>query len=278
MALCSAYVFVFPRRKLRRKMTTLLLLLLCVFLFIFPFYAVYKPPSLLIRLLSHHWPDVLFQIPVTPIIKQRKIIALTIDDAPSRHTEEILAILSKHGARATFFVIGSQVGKDQGNTEGINLLKKIVEQGHELGNHAWRDEPSRSLTTEQLKQQIIDVDDIIKSVYTALSTSANTPKRSTHKFFRPGSGVFSTRMRHLVRELDYTLALGSVYPHDPQIPYPKINAAHVRSMVKPGSIVIVHDRRSWTAPMLEMVLSDVVGRRGFEVVALGKALDLVKTG
>jgi len=213
---------------------------------------------------------------------------LTIDDAPSQHTEEILAILAKHGAKATFFVIGSQVGNKNPGTntgEGIRLLKKIVEEGHELGNHAWRDEPSRSLTTEQLKQQIIDVDDIINSVYSStsvvttpsLTTTTTTRTRTNHKFFRPGSGVFSTRMRHLVKELDYTLALGSVYPHDPQIPYPKINAAHVKSMVRPGSIVIVHDRRSWTAPMLESVLSNVVEKQGFQVMPLGRALDTVNS-
>jgi len=272
-------------------MMTLLLLLLCIFLFIFPFYAVYKPPNLLIRLFSHHWPDVLFHLPITKITKQRKIIALTFDDAPSRHTEEILAILERYGAKATFFVIGSQVGgKD---ADGIKLLKRIVEGGHELGNHAWRDEPSRSLTTEQLKQQIIDVDEIIASIYSSTSSSTTpaapssssiaitaattTRARMRHKFFRPGSGVFSTRMRHLVKDLDYTLALGSVYPHDPQIPYPKINAAHVKSMVRPGSIVIIHDRRSWTAPMLESVLSDVVEKRGFQVMPLGKALDVVNS-
>ncbi|KAL4943250.1 hypothetical protein BDV06DRAFT_141585 [Aspergillus oleicola] len=92
------------------------------------------------------------------------------------------------------------------------------------------------------------------------------------RYFRPGSGFFTDRMRALVQRHGFRLVLGSVYPHDPQISVPWVNAAHVLSMVRPGSIIIVHDRRPWTAPMLATVLPELK-RRGYRV---GTVSDLLK--
>ncbi|KAL4794497.1 hypothetical protein BDV19DRAFT_188690 [Aspergillus venezuelensis] len=94
------------------------------------------------------------------------------------------------------------------------------------------------------------------------------------RYFRPGSGFFTDRMRALVQRHGFRLVLGSVYPHDPQISVPWVNAAHVLSMVRPGSIIIVHDRRPWTAPMLATVLPELK-RRGYRI---GTVSDLLKEG
>src|SRR6185437_14834963 len=101
---------------------------------------------------------------------------------------------------------------------------------------------------EELKRQIEGVDKMIDDVYAA--AMVERPAR----FFRPGSGFFSSRMRELLAGLKYQLVLGDIYPHDPQIPYPAVNAAHILSMLKPGGIIICHDRRSWTLPMLKKII------------------------
>ena len=75
-----------------------------------------------------------------------------------------------------------------------------------------------------------------------------------------------------MKEWGYRLVLGSVYPHDPQIPYWRINAAHILSSVRPGSIVICHDRRSWTAPTLRKVLPELK-KRGYQVVTVTQLLE-----
>jgi peptidoglycan/xylan/chitin deacetylase (PgdA/CDA1 family) len=62
-----------------------------------------------------------------------------------------------------------------------------------------------------------------------------------------------------------------VYPHDPQIGYPSVNARHILSMVRPGSIIICHDRREWTAPMLRKVLPELK-RRGYRVTTVSGLL------
>ncbi|RHZ46722.1 chitin deacetylase CDA4 [Aspergillus thermomutatus] len=242
------------RRKLKRLFVMLLPILLTALLFT-PFYLIYKPPSLLIRYLQHRYPDVLFHVPLPP---HKKLVALTIDDAPSQYTPEIAAELRAHGASATFFLIGAQIDGREG------VLGELVRAGHELGNHAMRDEPSRALGDDVLSAQIAQVQARISDVYAGVGVEGPGVR-----WFRPGSGFFSERMRRLVRALGLRIALGSVYPHDPQIPYARVNAAHVLSMVRPGSVIICHDRRSWTVPMLRRVLPEL-RRRGYRVVALSE--------
>lgn len=235
-------------------MTTLLALLAILALLIIPFYIVYKPPPGLIAYFARRWPDVLWEVHT-----DKKVVALTIDDAPSGHTEEILEVLNSHQATATFFVIGGQVAGRE------DILADIVRSGSELGNHAMHDEPSRSLSDEELASQIETVRDKIRAAYRA--GEASMPPQ----YFRPGSGFFSDRMRKLVKKLDYRIVLGSVYPHDPQIHWSWLNSRHILSMVRPGAIIVCHDRRSWTAPMLRRVLRRLK-RDGYQVMSVTEML------
>ena len=238
---------------------SMFLLLLSISTFMVPLYMVYKPPPWLISYFQSKWPDVLWRVPTSS-----KVVALTIDDAPSEYTSEIAQILKDNDATATFFVIGSQVAGHE------DELAALVRDGNELGNHAMRDEPSRNLDDVELKRQIEAVDEMLQEAY--LSAEAQPPP----KYFRPGSGIFSDRMRKLVTSLEYRLVLGSVYPHDPQIHSPWINARHVLSMVRPGSIIICHDRRNWTLPMLREVLPKL-RKRGYRVVTVSQLENAAST-
>ena len=243
------------RRKARRSRMTLFLLLagLSVVL-LAPLYLIYKPPALLITYFQSRWPYVLWRVSTSS-----KIIALTIDDGPSEYTHEITELLKDEDASATFFVIGSQVaGREE-------TLRELIRSGNELGNHAMRDEPSRLLDDSNLLSQIKSVENMIHEAYDAVEV-ARPPR-----YFRPGSGFFNQRIRQITDKLNYRVVLGDVYPHDPQIPHPSINAKHILSMVSPGSIVICHDRRSWTVPMLRKVLPEL-RRRGYRAVTLTKLL------
>lgn len=230
--------------------STILLLLVA------PLYVVYKPPNIVISYFARKFPSVLFRVDT-----KDKVIALTIDDAPTEYTEEILALLAEFNATATFFVIGSQAQAD-GRRE---VLKSIVRSGNELGNHAMYDEPSRDLSPEVLLSQSKEVDQVIDGVY-----EENGTKRGG-RYFRPGSGFFSREMLKVIERLNYRLVLGGIYPHDPQIPYWRVNARHILSMSRPGGIIICHDRRSWTIPMLRQVLPELI-RRGYKVVTITELL------
>lgn len=236
--------------------STVLLILLLV---VIPLYVIYKPPKLAIAYFQNRFPDVLFQIET-----DKKIIALTIDDAPTQYTSQILEILKENDATATFFVIGNQVPQHE------NVLVDVLRAGNELGNHAMHDEPSIQLPSAELENQIHQVDHYIDRAYEAVG------QQRTARYFRPGSGVFSQRILDVASMANYKTILGSIYPHDPFISFWRINAWHILSMMRPGAVIICHDRRPWTAPMLKKVLPEMK-RRGYQVVSVTKFLELAKT-
>ncbi len=77
-------------------------------------------------------------------------IALTFDDGPNpAATEQLLEILDRHEARATFFVIGRFAAAEPG------LVSEIAERGHALGNHTWA-HPSLPTTSDSTLRLELD--------------------------------------------------------------------------------------------------------------------------
>jgi peptidoglycan-N-acetylglucosamine deacetylase len=61
-----------------------------------------------------------------------RLVALTIDDGPTREwTPQVLAILRRHGAKATFFRVGERA------QAAPDLVMQTTDAGHEQGNHTW---------------------------------------------------------------------------------------------------------------------------------------------
>lgn len=64
--------------------------------------------------------------------KRVRCVALTYDDGPGQYTGHLLDILAEYHAKATFFVVGQMVA-----AEGPYNLRRMVREGHEIGNHTW---------------------------------------------------------------------------------------------------------------------------------------------
>ena len=242
-----------PNVQMLKIMLSLFLTLL--FLVFVLSYTIYKPPKFVISYLQNRYPDVLFEVHVNSLTNP--VVALTIDDAPSPETSKILDILKFHGATATFFIIGNQIAGYE------HILQRINQEGHELGNHAWADEPSSKLPLAELTRQIKEVESLMP------------PNSNRKKYFRPGSGFFNRAMVKVVGELGYQTVLGGIYPHDPQIHSSTINARHVLSMVRPGGIIIMHDRRSYSAEQIGLVLSGLAKGK-WKVGSVGRLLEAGK--
>ena len=201
-------------------------------------------------------PDVLFQVSL-PL--NQKVAALTIDDAPSSETSRMLDLLKAYGAKATFFIIGGQT------IAYPDLVQRMHDEGHETGNHAWFDEPSIKLPLTELERQIQEVEALLP------------PNANSAKYFRPGSGFWNKKMLERIKKLGYRVVLGCIYPHDPQIHSAKVNSAHVLSMVRSGGIIIMHDRRPYSADQLELILNGLTAE-GWNIVSLGGLLQIAEEG
>ena len=217
-----------------------------VLLLIFILLVLLQPEWLMERLRARS-PEVLYSIDT-----DRPIVALTIDDGPDEtFSPKILKLLEEYQAHATFFLITDRV---PGNED---ILQRMVEEGHEIGNHLTADEPSIKLTIEDFEQELLQSDRIL-SQYGEIV------------WIRPGSGWFNDEMLEIIKRHDYQLALGSIYPYDPQISLAWYSAKFVLWKTKPGAVIVLHDyekRGQRTVEALEMILPELI-ERGFQVVTL----------
>jgi peptidoglycan/xylan/chitin deacetylase (PgdA/CDA1 family) len=209
--------------------------------------TLYLQPQFLVDIFSYLNPNVIFSFDTS---KAGNRCALTIDDAPSSSTNEILDVLKQYNARATFFVISNNVkGREA-------ILDRIVAEGHEIGNHMTEDYPSLRYSTNDFERLFLESDKVLRRFQPNL------------RWFRPGSGLFSGRMLQTVQKHKHTLVLGSIYPHDPQIRSPLLNSMFIKLRARPGGVIILHDR-PWTLSTLHMSLPELKSR-GIELTTLSE--------
>ena len=68
---------------------------------------------------------------VNRVDTEEKVIALTFDDGPETYTNEVLDVLQDKQIKVTFYIIGERL------QENLDIGKRIVDEGHELGNHSY---------------------------------------------------------------------------------------------------------------------------------------------
>ncbi|MGB4450724.1 MAG: glycerol-3-phosphate acyltransferase, partial [Tepidanaerobacteraceae bacterium] len=120
-----------------------------------------------------------------------KYVALTFDDGPDPvYTPEILDILKEKDVRATFFLVGKNVNSYP------EIAKRIVEEGHSIGNHTYSHRSLIPLTAKSTYKEVKDAETAIDEA---------TGVRPT--LFRPPRGVYSNYVRGLLKEEGYTLVL-----------------------------------------------------------------------
>uniref|UniRef100_A0A061R250 Polysaccharide deacetylase n=2 Tax=Tetraselmis sp. GSL018 TaxID=582737 RepID=A0A061R250_9CHLO len=218
-------------------------------------------PRWLVRAVSRLAPDVVFDVPTT-----EKLIALTIDDAPSPiNTREILRVLKKHNCKATFFIIGSQAERCPG------VLREMYDEGHELANHTMFDTPSFRLSLQELEQQVDGCSELIEQL---TRQEADGPEEQHRlKWFRPGHGWFTPGMLRLCQLKGYRVALGSVFGNDPWVKSPALLKWYYLKRAYPGAIMILHDgmdpSRAQTVEVLDSVLPRLKAR-GYTVTTVSE--------
>ncbi len=151
------------------------------------------------------------------------VFALTFDDGPSPETTpQLLEVLGRHRARATFFLIGERVRAHP------ELVRAIAAAGHEVANHLMRDERSAQLPDERFRRELAEVNALL------------TPYGPV-RWFRPGSGWFTPRMLRSAAEQDLRAVLGTLVAAHHGRPGDARIASDLVAGVRPGSIVVLHE-------------------------------------
>lgn len=183
-----------------------------------------------------------------------KLVALTFDDGPSQQgLDSVLPLLERHRAKATFFLIGERVTAP--------LVQRIVEDGHEIGNHSFNHHRMVFRKSSFYDEEIRRTD--------AVLVAAGAPAPT---LFRPPFGKKLIGLPLAVQRSGKRMVMWD--SGDPPDRDPKIYAKKVLDQVRPGSIVLIHPMYSANATEREALplILEGLAKSGYRLVTVSELL------
>ncbi|MDP2661101.1 MAG: N-acetylmuramoyl-L-alanine amidase [Dehalococcoidia bacterium] len=174
----------------------------------------------------------------------------------ARNVPAILDALTENGIKATFFFTGQWVEANP------SLSRRIIELGHEPGNHSFSHPDFTTISDQEIMDEIARTE-------TALQKATG---RSPKPWFRPPFGARNARVLGLMSRLGYRSIYWTLDSADWR---PELPAATIRDRVitqtTPGAIIVMHGDSPQTAEMLDAEIAGLRAR-GLEPVSLSRLL------
>lgn len=179
-----------------------------------------------------------------------KVIALTFDDGPGPYTTQLLDILDQHGAKATFFLIGSKVSAQ------ADVLRRMHSRGHQLGNHSWSHPELPKLPVGQIAGEIDRTNDAIKQA------TGVTPA-----ILRPPYGAVNGVVLEQLRVRGMSSILWSVDTRDWADRNSDIVCSRAVAGAHPGAIILMHDIHQTSVGAVPCILN-ALKQQGYSFVTV----------
>jgi peptidoglycan/xylan/chitin deacetylase (PgdA/CDA1 family) len=215
------------------------------------FWIFWIEPLGVLSVLERLTPNIVYRIRT-----ERPLVALSFDDGPHlEFTPEVLEILERHHARATFFLIGERALRHP------EVLSRIRAAGHEVGNHYFRNGSTLLDSDAEFTRNL-------EKTERALGIARGP------KLFRPPGGVAWPRQLQIARAAGYECVLGCAYPHDPMRPPAWYIRWLIEKNLRPGTIVILHDGISDPKRSIEALPYILAAgrKKGLQFLSIGELL------
>lgn len=185
----------------------------------------------------------------------KPMVAITFDDGPNpATTPELLDLLKKYDVRCTFFMVGKNVEANP------DIVKRIYQEGHELGNHSWDHADLSQLNEAQIIEELQSTDDAI------FKACGHDPL-----YIRPPFGAMSDVYQNTVDRdsILWTIDTRDWESHDAS----KIKKI-IDTYVSDGSIILLHDIHEDSVKAMKSVIPGLL-EKGYQLVTVS---DLYKYG
>lgn len=185
-----------------------------------------------------------------------RYVAMTFDDGPHPElTPKLLDMLKARGIKATFYVVGQNV------VEYPDIMKRMIAEGHEVGNHTWNHPSLTKLGAEGVRSQMDRTTDAI------VKTTGVRPAT-----MRPPYGATNASLnKRFDEQYDMKVIMWSIDPLD----WKYRNASRVSSQiiekVHPGAIILAHDIHPSTVAAMPAVFDTLKGK-GYEFLTVSELL------
>lgn len=197
----------------------------------------------------------------TPYVKiagsQHREVALTFDDGPGPYTPDIVRVLERFHAPATFFEVGVEEGYFHAGTE------EIVAHGYPIGDHTETHAPMSELSRKLQQSQLLQD--------TAAIGNYGAP---FPRLFRPPYGLWNATTLSLLKRYRMLMILWTVDTSDYQMPGVSAIVQRAVSGARPGAIILMHDaggNRSQTVAALPQIIKRLRAR-GYKLVTVPRLL------
>lgn len=188
-----------------------------------------------------------------------KTLYLTFDNGyENGYTKDVLDVLKEKDVPAAFFVTGHYLNSAPG------LVKRMVEEGHIVGNHSWNHPSLPEISDEELKEEL----EKVKEKFTQL-----TGETDMH-YLRPPRGTFNERSLQKTEELGYVNVFWSFAYNDWETNKQKgADYAYNRIMerIHPGAVLLLHSVSKDNAEALGRVI-DECRRQGYTFKSLDELI------
>lgn len=179
-------------------------------------------------------------------------IAITFDDGPSATmTPQLLDGLKERGVHATFFLLGQYAN------ESPEIVKRMKEEGHLIGNHTYNHVQLTKVSHEEFIKEIQSTNELIESI------TGETPQ-----FIRPPFGAWKKSME---KEIDMIPVMWDVDPLDWCKDDVSCIVKNVVTHVKENDIILMHDRYA-SSVTAAMQIIDELTKQGYEFVTVEELL------
>ncbi|MBM7610514.1 peptidoglycan/xylan/chitin deacetylase (PgdA/CDA1 family) [Lysinibacillus composti] len=185
-----------------------------------------------------------------------KKVALTFDDGPHPSvTKQILKTLAKYDAKATFFMVGSNVSNYP------TIAKEVYNSGHEIGNHTWNHANLTRLSSKQIASQL---DRTNNAIFNAIGEYPTV--------FRPPYGA---KNNQVVKASAVPVVMWTIDTLDWKYRNSNKLLPMVKSNMHNNAIILMHDIHQTTASGLDSVLN-YLDQSGYEFVTVSEILEARK--
>ncbi|MDZ4720836.1 MAG: polysaccharide deacetylase family protein [Roseiflexaceae bacterium] len=159
---------------------------------------------------------------ITQVRTDQHVAALTFDDGPDpQYTLPLLEVLERHGARATFFMLGQRA------RQYPELVQRVAAGGHAIGNHTFDHHQMPLINSLERYRQI-------RRCNRAIAPYGQ-------QLFRPPKGRQNIRSRFILTLMGYQVVTWSVQAEDWLIRDSDWMANRLEDQIIPGTIVLLHD-------------------------------------
>lgn len=184
------------------------------------------------------------------------LVALTFDDGPSSaHTPRVLDILRRHGAKGTFFVLGSNAKRCS------SIVARAAAEGHEVGVHTWSHINMARSSMSKIDSEVSRTSDVIRSVTGKAPVVMRPPYGATT------AGI----VKHMYDRYGMRSILWDVDTQDWRKPGVSTVISRAVNKAKPGSIILVHDIHASTLAAIEGIVTGLQAR-GFKLVTVSQLM------